>query len=195
MKTLKIQKILHLMLWIAGLSFMTSSCIKPTLYPIPKARGLVPYHIGDTVCFVDEKGKAIPLVVTREETWWWQFDSYAYHYSENWEMVLLSATGDYQLTLSAGDQSEQMGIVNGFMCYFWSKTPPEYGIWAKVGFTSRGDFSAEHTLCDSVRIGDHVYYNVRQRNDFYYSKTHGILQMTDGKHTITLDEIKYAQAK
>lgn len=193
MKTLKT---LRLMLWIAGLSFMTFSCIKPTLYPIPKAvRDLVPYHIGDTVRFVNETGKAIPLVVTREETWWWQFDSYAYHYRENWEMVLLSAEGDYQLTLSAGDQSEQMEIVNGFMCYFWSKTPPEYGIWARVSCTSRGDFTEKHTLCDSVRIGDQVYYNVYQRGDFYYSKTHGVLQMTDGKHSFTLDEIKYAQEK
>lgn len=197
-------KTIRLMMLMAGLSIVCVGCHGIIYNRLSNTdREMIPYHIGDTVRFVDERGEHVTVVATEEErSWDITSEEFTELQVERLTVRLKSDTGDHSIFLwvkgrEANDNANR-----------------RLGVWTNRGgvelwYNSVGDITTYyyHTptiVYDSVVIGGRVYHNVAWAKELsaigshegYYSKTHGLLQMqTDGKTVFTLDTVIFAGAR
>ena len=145
---------------------------------------MIPYELGDTVRFVDEKGALSLLTVDRDITY---EEPYSGSFSE-----MLYEVRDVRLSSERGDLSFVLDVAAWRR---WNNHSPHIYIYMKknkdfdfaIYYDSKGNIGNY----DSLEINNHTYYDVAVAESrgvqLYYNKTFGILQVTqDGKNIFTL---------
>ncbi len=193
-------KTIRLMMLMVGLSIVCVGCHGIIYNRLSRTdREMIPYHIGDTVRFVDERGERVTVVATEEErSWDITSEEFTELQVERLTVRLKSDTGNHYILVfvaghEANDDTRHMEV--------WTNQAG-----ADLRYSSGGELVNYYNsiVYDSVVIGGRVYHNVAWGNgrspvgynEGYYSKTHGLLQMqTDGKTVFTLDTVIFAGAR
>ena len=183
------------------MSIVFFSCVERTVYSrvTELDRGMIPYHIGDTVRFFNMRKELVTLVVTKDTKYWtWPFDDEVYIEEE--QVILESNSGDYKLYVTVNGLHEDRRYLL-FSTVFGTKHTG--GI---VFYNLRRDLlpGEQSSIFDSLLIGNHVYYNVSVSDERplnghmqgLYNKEYGVLQtMLDEKTVFTLDTVIFSEKR
>lgn len=145
---------------------------------------MIPYELGDTVRFVDEKGVLSLLTVDRDVI-------YKEQYSGGLSTEILYEVRNVRLSSERGDLSFVLDVAAWRR---WNNHRPHIyiDIKDKADFSIYYDSKGNIGNYDSLEINNHTYYDVAvaeswRGGQIYYNKTFGILQVTqDGKNIFTL---------
>lgn len=146
-------KTIRLLIVAIVLVFLCLSCRKDDYYPVTKLdRKMIPYQIGDTVRFINDKGERVTLVATKETSSW---DNHEYIYEEHLMVLLEADSGDdYDFGIGINgfndgyDERRRLGfIMRGFG-----------GVM--VAYNSAGEFVA-WDLCGLRQCRDRKSYILR----------------------------------
>ena len=166
---------------LMGLCVLLSSCNKVDRYYLKGVdKEMIPYQLGDTVCFFDDNGSPITLAVTNIEDVWDVEDDAK---SEIWRQIryvqLQQKRGDLGLTFQIWGLSYN-GVNNRPLTI--RATP------ALISTTMLYDLSRNFKrikVYDTLLIGNQEYYDVAEQRELYkndtqqllYNKAYGVLQM------------------
>ena len=142
---------------------------------------MIPYELGDTVRFVDEKGVLSLLTVDRDVI-------YKEQYSGGLSTEILYEVRNVRLSSERGDLSFVLDVAAWRR---WNEHRPN--IYISMGkdnpdFEIYYDSKGNIGNYDSLEINSHTYYDVAlvesRGVQLYYNKTSGILQVTQNDKSI-----------
>lgn len=182
-----------------GLCVLLSSCNKvyrDYLKDIDKE--MIPYQLGDTVCFFDDKGNPVTLAVTSiEDKWFIEDDAF----SEQWDQArivdLRSEISDWGLKLQAMGGSKNYRVMSILLRPSGLITSIAYNLAGDFLHLPEGSYRRQYAY-DSLSIGGKMYHDVVESYSWSYvnpgvvpdttrccySKTYGVLQVKRGGKTL-----------
>ena len=178
-------------------------------------KSMIPYQIGDTVRYVDDKGDLVTLVASEIQEEWVpgeenEFTGKLHDVTEYRRVFLRSEQGaSLFIQIEGGGEPRRLLRAVGLN----SRSTLAYAVL----YDSKGDFVEEvewdnevfahkYYVYDKIWLNNHVYHDVamyygrhshyKDTIQFYYNKSHGVLQMTEnGKTLFTLDTVIFAGAR
>ena len=187
--------------WILLVSIyvLLHSCTKVNRYYIKDVdKEMIPYQLGDTVCFFDDKGNPVTLAVTSiEDKWFIEDDAF----SEQWDQVrivdLRSEISDWGLKLQAMGGSKNYRVMNILLRPSGLIMSIAYDLAGDFLHLPEGSYSKQYAY-DSLSIGSKMYHDVVESYSWNYvnpgvvpdttrccySKTYGVLQVKSGGKTL-----------
>lgn len=172
--------------WIIPIILLTvvlSGCDKKEWHPLTKVdTQMIPYKMGDTIHFIDEKGEQALCWVDKDIVYRERFtDGYFISISEIREVRLVSEHNDLEFIL---DVAAWRWWKDNSLFISMGKDKAEF----ETHYDSKGNLENRNNL----EINKHTYYDVVVLDSWrgvqlYYNKTYGILQVTqNGKNIFTL---------
>ncbi|MCM1531342.1 MAG: hypothetical protein NC048_05425 [Bacteroides sp.] len=163
------------------ISTILVSCSKPDRYYLTETdKQMVPYKLGDTIRYMDEKGNPLALICKGSTIRWESWEGNMMTQILRTEVLSESGNSGFTILVSGnwgGISSRYHMVIQDNASEFQKDLP----------YDAAGNF-IENTY-DSVLISSQVYYDVTGTPELYYNKTHGVLQMKkDGKAVFTLQE-------
>ncbi|MDE5574952.1 MAG: hypothetical protein K2I87_04480 [Bacteroidales bacterium] len=142
---------------------------------------MIPYEMGDTIRFIDEKGALSLLTVDRDITYEEQYLDFS--------MEMLYEVRNVRLSSERGDLSFVLDVAAWRR---WNNHRPHIYIDMgkdKAKFEIYYDSKGNIGNYDSLEINNHTYYDVAVAESWrgvklYYNKTYGILQVTQNEKNI-----------
>lgn len=204
-------KTIHSIILIILLSLVCSCGTETRRYHLTGIdKTMIPYQVGDTVRYINDKGTLGTLVVSEIQDEWIsgeedEFTGKLLDLTEYRKVFLRSEAGEAVFVQVGGEGGSRRVL---YAVGLNSHSTLRYAVL----YNSKGDFiegvewdneffADKYYTYDKILINNNFYYNVamyygRNRQDtiqFYYSKTHGILQMKEkGKDLFTLDTVIFA---
>ena len=144
---------------------------------------MIPYEMGDTIRFIDEKGVLSLLIVDRDVT-----------YMEQWLNIGRKNFYEVRNVRLSSERGDLSFVLDVAAWRIWNNHSPHIyiDIKDKADFSIYYDSKGNIGNYDSLEINNHTYYDVAvaeswRGGQIYYNKTFGILQVTqDGKNIFTL---------
>ncbi len=137
---------------------------------------MIPYKLGDTVCFRDAIGDTITLIVKEDKIYWGGYEEY--HNVQERYVTLTSKDIAMYVWVHGNNLNENtVGVAANYF--------PMSGIpYDKRTGKLIAPYNAT-TFYDSLQIGGHIYYDVLEDNTYndhilqkcYYNKAYGVLQL------------------
>lgn len=198
------------------LFILVCSCGKTERYPLMGVdKAMIPYQIGDTIRYIDDKGGLATLVVVEIRDEWIPGDEDELtgklrDEAERRTVFLRSEQGKILWVRVSGNEDMKRRALCATISN--SRSTLSYGLI----YNSKGNFVVDtqfsfyrFSVYDSLLINNRLYYDVgmhysRQTSSeypddslrFYYNKTHGVLRMMEkGKTLFTLDTVIFASAR
>ena len=178
-------KILRWIILIISLTVTLSGCSEKEWFPLTKVeKQMIPYKMGDTIRFIDEKGEQALCGVDRDIIYRDRFtDGYFISISEVREVRLVWERGGLSFVLTVG---RCRWVRDNILEIYTKINHADFG-FLDIPYNSKGNIGNY----DSLEINNHTYYDVAvvesRGVQLYYNKTFGILQVTqDGKDIFTL---------
>ena len=182
-------KKIHIPLFAIIIGMIATSCeVAVERVPLMEyQKQMIPYKMGQKVCFTNEKGDT-SFFITQDIITEWQDDSEALVklWTQYRKVNLQSESGE-KISLQVETQHEgKLTLVgNGF----------NFSVW----FDCKGKFytldSTRWYVYDSLSVNNKIYYDVVledvswENTQLYYNKTHGILQVRkNGENLLTLQQ-------
>lgn len=143
---------------------------------------MIPYELGDTVRFVDEKGVLSLLTVDRDVI-------YKEQYSGGLSTEILYEVRNVRLSSERGDLSFVLDVAawriwNNHIPHIYINMGKDKNFEFEIPYDSKGNIGNY----DSLEINNHTYYDVAVAESrgvqLYYNKTYGILQVTQNEKNI-----------
>lgn len=190
------------MILIAVIPLSITSCKDDSIPYVQFTRtdkGMVPYKLGDEVCFmVKDQTEQVTFTVTDDVTEWHRYCDHGDCFMMPFRNVSL-CSDDSVYTLGVLQCLEPDGKrllsfgkdLNRIECYFGSMI-----MYDKKGHFRKGEityyawdepleYSWSQEVLNSLRIGDHVYYDVLRKttssgsDTLLYNKAYGVLQVVE----------------
>lgn len=180
------KKILIPLFAIIIVMFITSCDVAVERVPLMEyQKQMIPYKMGQKVCFTNEKGDTSCFITQDIITEWQDNSEVLIKLWTQYRKVNLKSESGEQISLQVEtlNDGKLTLVINGF----------HFSLWFDCNGQFYTDFPTRWYVYDSLSVNDKIYYDVVLEDDsqenmqLYYNKTHGILQVRkNGENLLTL---------